>query len=148
MLASDILAHEGRRLLQIGVALLLFTSFWGFFIPALASPPLARSVHTLSALQAMLLMVFGLVWPRLSLGGTGARFAFWLLLYSAFAILLAFMLASFWGAGSETMPIAAGSAHGDPAQEMAIRWIAYSSAPTGIIAFALVLWGLRNGGGS
>ena len=45
---QETLSHQGRRLLQLGVALFLFTSFEGFAIPALASPYLGRSVHTLS----------------------------------------------------------------------------------------------------
>jgi (hydroxyamino)benzene mutase len=138
-----LLNRQGRRLLQIGVALLLFTSVWGFVIPYFASPPLGRSVHTLSALQAVLLLALGLVWPNLKLGAGAARIAFWLLLYSAFAILAAFILGSLWGAGNETITQAAGSAHGSPAQEATIKVVAYSSV-TGIISFALILWGLRS----
>ena len=68
MNSSNILPREGHRLLQIGVALLLFSSFEGFAIPYLAAPRLALSAHTLSALQAVLLLALGLVWPRLNLG--------------------------------------------------------------------------------
>ena len=46
---SEMLSRQGRRLLQLGIALFLFTSFEGFVIPALAVPNLGRSVHTLSA---------------------------------------------------------------------------------------------------
>jgi len=42
------------------------------------------------------------------------------------------------------MPLAAGAARGSAFQEAAVTAIAYSSAPTGIISFALILWGLRN----
>jgi len=140
---SDILARQGHRLLQVGVLLLLLTSFWGFAMPALASPRLGRSAHTLAAIEALLLLVLGLVWPKLRLGAAASRCAVLLLLYSSFAILAAFVLASLWGAGGGTMPIAAAGAYGTAMQEAAIRWIAYSSAPTGIAAFGLLLWGLR-----
>jgi (hydroxyamino)benzene mutase len=53
------------RLLQLGVALLLFTSFEGFAIPYFAVPNLGRSVHTLSGFVGVLLLALGLVWPRL-----------------------------------------------------------------------------------
>ena len=33
--------------------------------------------------------------------------------------------------------------HGSPLQEAVIKVVAYSSAPTGIVSFALILWGLR-----
>jgi hypothetical protein len=90
-----------------------------------------------------LLLVLGLAWPQLRLTTFAARTAFWLLVYSTFAILLAYALGAFWGAGNETMPLAAGAAHGSAAQEALIRLFAFSSAPTGLISFALMLWGLR-----
>jgi (hydroxyamino)benzene mutase len=140
---TTLLSRQGHRLLHGGMALLLFTSFEGFFVPYFAVPQLGRSVHTLSALLAILLLVFGLVWPRLQLGARASRVAFWLVIYSGLAIVAAFVLAGVWGAGSSTMPLAAGNAQGSPLQEAIIMMVAYSSGPTGICAFALILWGLR-----
>jgi (hydroxyamino)benzene mutase len=91
---SNDLPSRGHRLLQIGVGLLLFSSLEGFAIPYLASPPLGLAVHRLSALQAVLLLALGLVWPRLKLGTMGRGAAFWLLVYATFAILMAYVLAS------------------------------------------------------
>ena len=130
---STLLSGQGHRLLQVSVVLFLFTSFEGFAIPHLAAPQLGRSVHMLSALQGILLLALGLLWPRLNLGAATSRIAFWFLIYSAFAILAAFVMAGVWGAGNETMPLAAGAAHGSPFQEAVIKYMAYSSAPTGII---------------
>jgi hydroxylaminobenzene mutase len=143
MNASSGLSRQGRRLLQIGVALLLFSSIEGFVIPVLAAPPLGLSAHRLSAFQGVLLLALGLVWPKLDLGAKTASIAFWLLIYSTLAILAAYLMASFWGAGATTMPLAAAGAHGSAVQEAVIKVVAYSPAPTGLIAFALVLWGLR-----
>ncbi len=140
---STVLSRQGHRLLQVGTALFLFTSLEGFAIPYLAAPRLGLSVHTLSALQGVLLLALGLLWSRLNLGATNSRIAFWLLIYSAFAILAAYVMAGAWGAGNETMPLAAGVAHGSAFQEAVIKGLAYSSAPTGLISFALILWGLR-----
>ena len=117
------LPRQGHRLLQIGVALFLFTSFEGFAIPYLAAPRLGLSAHSLAGLQGVLLLTLGLVWPKLSLGETASRIAFWLLIYSTFAILPAYVLGSVWGAGNETMPMAAGSAHGSQVQELMIKAI-------------------------
>ncbi len=111
MSSSNILTREGHRLLQIGVTLVLFSSLEGFAIPYLAAPRLGLSAHTLSALQSVLLLALGLVWPRLNLGATTSRIAFWSLIYSAFAILAAYFMAAAWGAGNETMPLPAGAAH-------------------------------------
>jgi (hydroxyamino)benzene mutase len=136
-------ALQGRRLLQVGIGLLLFSSLEGFAIPHVAAPTLALSAHKLSALQAVLVLAVGLMWPKLDLGITAARIAFWCLIYSALAILAAYVLGAVWGAGNETMPLAAGLAHGTDNQEILIKVIAYSSAPTGLVSFALLLWGLR-----
>ncbi len=144
MPTSTARSRQGHRLLQIGVALFLFTSLEGFAIPYVAAPRLGLSVHTLSALQGVLLMALGLLWPRLNLGAATSRIAFWFLIYSAFAILAAYVMGAVWGAGNETMRLAAGAAHGSAFQEVVIMVAAYSSAPPGLISFALILWGLRN----
>jgi hydroxylaminobenzene mutase len=137
------LSRQGHRLLQLGVALFLFTSFEGFAVPCFPVPRLGLSVHTLSALLGVMLLTLGLLWPRLSLGAATSWIAFWFLIYSAFAIVAAYLLAGIWGAGNATMPLAAGAAHGSAFQEAVIKVVAYSSAPTGIISFGLILWGLR-----
>lgn len=137
------LARQSQRLLQIGVGLLLFASFEGFLIPYFAVPRLGFSAHTLSALQSVLLLALGLAWTRLNLSDVAARAAFWLLVYSTFAILASYVLGAFWGAGNESMPMAAGAAHGTPVQEGLIKLLAYSSAPAGVVCFVLIIWGLR-----
>jgi (hydroxyamino)benzene mutase len=141
--SSKLIARQGLRLLQLGVALFLFTSFEGFAIPYFAVPNLGRSVHTLSAFLGVLFLALGLVWPRLNLGTAGARVAFWFLLYSAVATIAGFLIAGIWGAGSSIMPLAAGRARGSDFQETVIQIVMYPAAPAGIISFALILWGLR-----
>jgi (hydroxyamino)benzene mutase len=97
-------------------------------------PRLGLSVHTLSALQGVML---------LGLGATAAQIAFWTYLYSSFATLLPYVLAAVWGAGNETIPLAAGAAHGSTTQELVIKIILYTAAPTFLLSMALVLRGLR-----
>jgi hydroxylaminobenzene mutase len=143
MNTATLLPRQGRHLLQLGVALLLFTAFQGFAIPYFAVPMLGLSVHRLSALEAVLLLPMGLLWSRLRLGPASARTAFWLLAYSALAIVAAYMMAAAWGAGDSMIRLAAQTGHGSALQETAITIVAYSSAPTGIVAFVLILWGLR-----
>jgi (hydroxyamino)benzene mutase len=140
---SKLLSRQGQRLLQIGVALLLLLSIEGFAIPHLAAPHLGVSAHKLAGLQSVLMLALGLMWPRLDLGAAASRIAFWLFIYAAFAILAAFVLGAVWGAGNQTMPLAAGAARGSAFQETVIAVVAYSSAPTGLISFALIFWGLR-----
>jgi len=140
--------RESRRLLQLGVALLLFSSLDGFAIPFFASPRIGLSVHTLSALQAVILLAFGLVWPRLSLRPGTFRIAFWTTVYSTLSILAAYVIAAVWGVGIETIRLMGelphGLSQGSDFQEALIKVVAYSSAPTGLTAFGLVFWGLRS----
>jgi (hydroxyamino)benzene mutase len=143
MSSSNMLSRQGHRLLQVGIALFLFTSFEGFAVPQFAVPNLGRSVHTLTAFSGVLLLALGLTWPRLMLGVVTARIAFWFLIYSNLATVVAFLLAAIWGAGNSIMRLAAGAAHGSDFQEAVISVVAYSAAPTGIASFALILWGLR-----
>lgn len=140
---SEMLSRQGRYLLQLGIALFLFTSVEGFVIPTLVVPSLGRSVHTLSAFTGVLFVAVGLMWPMLKFGTTAARIAFWFLVYSALATIAGFVIAAFWGAGGSIMPIAAQGARGSDLQETIIQLVMYPAAPTGIVAFVLILWGLR-----
>ncbi len=143
-------SRQAQRILQAGIALMLFASVEGFVIPAAASPRIALSVHTLGASQSVLLLALGLVWPRLRLGSRALAIAFWTLLYSTIAILAAYAIAAIWGVGNGTITLMGelphGLSHGTEVQETVIRVVAYSSAPTGLTAFALILWGLRGDG--
>lgn len=132
-------------MLQIGIALFVFTGLEGFVIPSLPVPPLGRSVHTLSALQGVMILALGLMWPRLNLGTTASRIAFWTYIYSSFATLIPFIMAAVWGAGNTTIPLAAGGAYGGAIQETLIKVILYSAAPPFFVSMALILWGLRIG---
>jgi len=144
---SMLLSRQGRYLLQIGMLLIFYSSFDGFAIPFLGSPRIGLSVHTLSALQAIFLLVQGLLWPKLKLGVTASWVAFWCSLYGALAILAAYTIAAIWGVGTETIVLMGelphGLSHGTAFQEGSIKILAYSSAPSGLTSFALILWGLR-----
>jgi hydroxylaminobenzene mutase len=69
------------------------------------------------------------------------------LLFSIVAILAAYTVAAIWGVGIETISLMGelpqGLTQGSPFQETFIKVLAYSSAPTGLLAFGLMLWGLR-----
>ena len=147
MKPPDLLSRQSQRLLQVGIVLLLYSSLEGFVIPYLGSQRIGLSVHTLSALQGVFLLAQGLLWPRLKLGGSSSQLAFWCSLYATFAILAAYTLAAVWGVGIETIRLMGelphGLSHGSVSQETFIKLLAYSSAPTGLTAFTLILWGLR-----
>jgi len=141
--SSNMLLLQSQRMLQIGIALFVFTGLEGFVIPSLRAPHLGRSVHTLSALQGVMILALGLLWTRLNIGVTASWIAFWTFLYSSFATLIPFVLAAIWGAGNTAMPMAAGAARGSAIQETIIKIIIYSAALPFFISMALILWGLR-----
>jgi hydroxylaminobenzene mutase len=142
MPASNLLSRQSQMMFVIGIGLWVFSGVEGFFIPHLASPPLGRSVHTLSATQGIMILVLGLMWPRLNLGSSAARTAFWTYVYSGFATLIPFILAAVWGAGNTVIPLAAGGARGSDFQEAAIGVVIYSAAPPFFVSMGLILWGL------
>jgi (hydroxyamino)benzene mutase len=137
--------RQGHRLLQLGVGLFLLASLQGLVIQSFAVPSLGRSVHTLAIVTGLLLVALGVVWPRLGLHAVALRLAYWSLVYSSLITIVAFLLAAIWGAGKSFLPLAAGSAHGSTGQEAIIGIALVSAAPTGIISFALILWGLMSG---
>jgi hydroxylaminobenzene mutase len=70
------LPHQGQRLLQIGIVLILYSSVEGFVIPYFGSPRVGLSAHTLGALEGVLLLALGLLWPKLSLRAIASRLGF------------------------------------------------------------------------
>jgi hydroxylaminobenzene mutase len=136
------LSHQGHRMLQIGIGHFVFSGLEGFVISSLRSPALGRSVHTLSGLQGVMMLALGLFWPRLNLGATASRIAFWTYTYSSLATLVPFVMAAVWGAGNTTIPLAAGTARGSARQEASIKIIMYSAALPFFVSMALILRGL------
>ncbi len=130
-------------MLQTGVGLFAFSALEGFAIPFLPVPRLGLSVHKLSALQGVMLLGLGQLWPGLKLGARASQIAFWTYLYSSFATLVPYVMAAAWGAGTSTIPLAAGTARGSDSQEAIIKVVLYSAAPTVFVSMALVIWGLR-----
>jgi hydroxylaminobenzene mutase len=140
---SPLLWRQGHWLIEVGVVLLLLGSLEGFVVPYLASPALALAAHRLAGLEGVLFIAFGAVWStHLRLEGREAKIAFGLLVYSGLAILAAYILGAVWGAGNETMRMAAGAAHGTPAEELVIKVVSYSSA-TVLVPLVMIIRGLR-----
>ena len=133
---------EGHRLIQLGVLLLLISLLVGLAIPVFAVPRLGLTAHLLGVIQGMLLMVFGLVWPRLNLKRTASVVGFWMAAYSGFVSWAVTVLAAAWGAGGTLWPIAGGTAHGSAAQEGIIAAGLVTSAIALIVVTSLILKGL------
>ena len=90
----------------------------------------------------MALLIFGLLWPRLSLPGSLRPLGFWLSVASMYAIALALLLAAAFGTSGAT-PIAGAGFAGSAWQEVLVTGLLYSGSAAIIAAALLVLYGLR-----
>ncbi len=144
---STMSSRQAHRLLQVGVALILFAALIGLAVPHFTVPRIALSAHLIGILQGIFLVTLGLLWPKIRLSPATSKIAFWLLIYECFAALTANLLAGAWGAGNSILPLAAGTAHGSVFQEAVITIGLRSAGASLIVALLLILWGLRTGGG-
>ena len=100
--------------------------------------------HLQGITNGLVLLAFGLVWPRLALPSGARLAAFWLSVYGTWANWFATLLAAAWGAGA-MMPMAGGGREGSPLQELVVTGLLLSLSAAMILACGLVLAGLRPG---
>jgi hypothetical protein len=67
MTATPVHHRMGHRLIQLGVFLFLLGLLGGFAIPFLANPRMGLASHLEGVMNGMLLVLLGLIWPRLTL---------------------------------------------------------------------------------
>ncbi len=132
-----------RRLLSLGVLLILLGFLSGLLIPMLANPRMGLSSHIEGVMSGMLLILMGIIWPRLNLDDRAMKITSLLLIYGAYANWVNPLLAAAWAAGGSMMPMASMGLKGTPAQEMVISILSVSLALALLIGVSLVLWGLR-----
>ncbi len=135
-----------RRLVRDGVFLLFLGLLTGLAIPGLKNPRMGLSAHLEGILAGMFLILLGgVVWQQLKLSGRQALFAFWLSLYGAYTTWAYTLLGAFWGT-SRLTPIA-GAGYSAPAwQETLVQAALVSEVAAILLAFGLILYGLRGGG--
>jgi hydroxylaminobenzene mutase len=132
-----------HRLIQAGILLFLLGLLTGFAIPFIALPRLGLSSHLEGVMNGMLLVLVGLIWPRVRLSARILKFTSGLLLYGTFVNWFTVLLAGIWAAGAEMMPIAGGTAKGTPIQEAILKFGLISLSVAMVVSFVLILWGLR-----
>ncbi len=132
-----------RKLFRYGILLLLLGLITGFLIPILKNPRLGLSSHLEGVLNGMLLIIFGLIWPKLTMTEKLQKWSYALALFGTFTNWFTTLLAGFWGAGSELMPIAGNLMQGNAWQEIIIKFGLISLSLSMIIVCVLILFGLR-----
>ena len=108
--------RQAQRLLLSGAWLFLLGLLVGFVMPALANPRLGLSSHIEGVLNGMLLMLLGLLWPRLVLTGRWRRIAAACSIYGTYANWATMLLAAVLDAGAQLTVAAQGRA-GSPLAE-------------------------------
>ncbi len=131
------------RLISLGVLLLLVGLLSGLLVPILANPRMGLASHVEGVMSGMLLIIMGLIWPRLRLGNRAMMATSWLLIYGAYANWANPFLAAVWAAGGSMMPMASKGLKGTPLQELLISILAVSLVIALLTGICHVLWGLR-----
>jgi hydroxylaminobenzene mutase len=134
--------EASRRLCWHGIFLFLLGLVTGVLIPAFTNTRMGLSAHLAGVQNGMALVLIGLLWPRLSLGGGLARAARLLSAGSLYAIWLALVLAAAFGTSGAT-PIAGAGFAGAAWQEWLVTGLLYAGSVAIIVGCALVLHGLR-----
>ena len=139
----DTHSEYSRKLIQYGILLLLFGLITGFLIPIFQNPRMGLSSHLEGTLNGMLLIIFGLIWPKLTFSDTMSKWTFGLALFGTFTNWFTTLLAAVWGAGSEMMPIAGEGLQGTAWQEIIVKFGLISLSISMVVVCIMLLWGMR-----
>ena len=132
-----------RKLLRYGILLFLLGLITGFAIPAMQNPRMGLSSHLEGVMNGMLLILFGLLWPKLNLPERYLKWGFGLSLFGTYTNWATTLFAGFLGAGAEMMPISGGGLTGELWQEIIIKFGLISLSLSMLAVCGLLLWGLR-----
>lgn len=125
----------GRKLIKYGLILLLLGLLTGFAIPAIKNPRMGLSSHLEGTMNGMLLIIFGIVWPKLHLSMRTLKWAYGLALFGTFTNWFTTLLAGVWGAGADHLGLAW--------QEGIIKFGLLSLSMAMIIVAGILIWGMR-----
>jgi hydroxylaminobenzene mutase len=131
-----------RRVLWHGTLLVLLGLATGGFLQSFANPRLALAAHVGGIMNGTLIMMAGAAWGELALSATLARGLYWSLAYSGYVNWLGLVLAAAFGTTSTT-PLLGDGNPAQPWQEQLVAFCLVSGAVVTLIAFGLVLFGLR-----
>ncbi|WP_152205029.1 hydrogenase [Marinobacter changyiensis] len=134
------------RLYQLGIILLLLGLLTGFLLPLMENARMGLSSHLEGIMNGVVLIVLGVIWPKLRLGRTAERIAFGLAVFGTYTNWLATLAAGFIGAGASMMPIAAAGFEGSAVQEGLIAIALTSLSVAMVVVTVIVLWGVWNQG--
>jgi (hydroxyamino)benzene mutase len=129
-------------LVVLGLVLFLLGLITGLAAAAMTNPRMGVASHLQGMTNGPLLIVLGLLWPRVSLPHALEVVTVVLLVYGAYTNWLATQLAAVWGAGYRFAPGAAGSHRASPGRERTVDLLLASLAPAMIVATVLLIIGV------
>ena len=130
------------RLCRHGALLFVLGLVNGALVSAFANSRMGLSAHLAGVQNGMVLLLFGLVWQRLSLSQRALRVAELSSLFSMYAIWGALFLAAVFGT-SRVTPIAGTGFEGAAWQEGLVAVLLYTGSAGILVGAGLVFWGLR-----
>ena len=135
--------EQGRKLMWFGMLLFLLGLLTGFLPGIATNPRMALSSHLEGVMNGMLLVILGLVWPRLKLGSRLARSGYGLALLGTYLNWGATLFAALSGAGAGLMPMAGAGHSGTALAEGIVTASLVTLSAVMVIVSLIVLWGLR-----
>ncbi|GAB4289882.1 MAG: hydrogenase [Ignavibacteriaceae bacterium] len=136
-------SEQGRILIRLGIVLFFLGLVTGFLIPLMINPRVGLSGHLEGIMNGMLLIIFGLIWPKLRLQNKALRWTYILALYGAFTNWFTTLLAGLWGAGAGFMPSTGNNMVGNNFQEFVIGFGLISLSIAMLIVCILIFIGMR-----
>ncbi len=134
--------RQAHRLLLLGAWLLLLGLLTGLLVPVLANPRMGLSSHIEGVLNGMLLLMLGLIWPRLVLSDRWRRIAAACAIYGTFANWASMLVAAVLDAGAQLTVAAEGRA-GSPMAEGLVNFGLASLTLAMLVAAVTLIAGLR-----
>jgi len=122
-----------KKLLLHGMILFLLGLITGGLIGFFENPRMGLSAHLAGVQNALVLLIFGLMWKHLSFAKNHETVCYYLSLYSMYSIWIALCLAGIWGTSRST-PIAGKGFIGSHYQELIVDVLLYSGSLAILVA--------------
>lgn len=142
-MSADQNKDYGIKLIRLGILLFLLGLITGFIIPILENPRMGLSSHLEGTMNGMLLMILGIIWPKIKFSNKLSGISFSLAIFGTYTNWLTTLLAGIWGAGSEMMPIAGGNLVGTSFQELLIKFGLVTVSVSMVLVCFIILWAMR-----
>lgn len=154
----DSSSREAHWLFLLGAFLILLSMFVGLALAWSVFPNLllGLAAHVGGMIQGIMVIAFGVLWPRLKLSRTLSAIGFWLVVYSQLISFGIQVLTALWDAGGELFRLAGseviganpvqeimlGAARGSPLQEQIIYIGLGTALLAALVAQVIIIWGL------